>query len=163
MGQPNPSTTLSVTVNTATKLLSFHGAGFWHLSFLSPVLHYVKGNSVISKKNKGTSFWNFVLNSGLISARLRISIVETCYQLSSRKVDASSPTERLLLCLPLCLLPLLLVPPPPPRMTCINYTHTHTHTHTRQLAVNRTFHNVEYTGCAKKTARQTHGNNSAKS
>jgi len=49
----------------------------------------LKGNSVISK-NKGTSLWNFVLNSGLRKFRHSISIVETCYQLSSRKVDAQS-------------------------------------------------------------------------
>ena len=33
---------------------------------------------------------NFVLNSGLGKFRHGISIVETCYQLSSRKVDAQS-------------------------------------------------------------------------
>ena len=49
----------------------------------------LKGNSVISK-NKGTSLWNFVLNSGLRKFRHGISIVETCYQLNSRKVDAHS-------------------------------------------------------------------------
>jgi len=49
----------------------------------------LKGNSVISK-NKGTSPWNFVLNSGLRKFRHGISIVETCYQFSSRKVDAQS-------------------------------------------------------------------------
>ena len=49
----------------------------------------LKGNSVISKNN-GTSLWNFVLNSGLGKFRQDISIVETCYQLSSRKVDAES-------------------------------------------------------------------------
>jgi len=47
----------------------------------------LKGNSVISK-NKGTSLWNFVLNSGLRKFRHGISIVETCYQHNSRKVDA---------------------------------------------------------------------------
>ena len=67
-------------------------AGFWHVSFLphATFLYTVlKGNSVISK-NKGTSIWNFVLNFGLIKFRHGISIVETCYQLSSRKVDAQS-------------------------------------------------------------------------
>jgi len=39
-------------------------------------------------KNKGNSLWNFVLNSGLRKLRHGISIVETCYQLSSKKVDA---------------------------------------------------------------------------
>jgi len=37
---------------------------FWHGSFLPPVLHCVKRNLGISK-NKGTSIWNFVPNSGL--------------------------------------------------------------------------------------------------
>ena len=37
-------------------------------------------------KNKGTSFWNFTLNSGLRKFRH----LEACYQLSSRKVDAQS-------------------------------------------------------------------------
>ena len=63
-------------------------AGFWHVSFLPPVLHCVK-KSVISK-NKGTFLKNFVLNSGLRKFRHGISIFETCYQLSSRKVDAHS-------------------------------------------------------------------------
>jgi len=49
----------------------------------------LKGNSVISK-NKDTSLWNFVVNSGLRKFRHGISIVKTCYQLSSRKVDAPS-------------------------------------------------------------------------
>ena len=35
-------------------------------------------------------FWNFVLNSGLRKFCHGISIVEACYQLSSRKVDAQS-------------------------------------------------------------------------
>jgi len=49
----------------------------------------LNGNSVVSK-NKGTSLWNFDLNSGLRKFRHGISIVEACYQLSSRKVDAQS-------------------------------------------------------------------------
>ena len=49
----------------------------------------LKEISVISK-NKGTFLWNFVLNSGLRKFRCSISIVETYYQLSSRKVDAQS-------------------------------------------------------------------------
>ena len=65
-------------------------AGFWHVSFLPPVLHCVKKFGYL--QNKGTSLWNFVLNSGLRKFRHGISIVETCYQLtcSSRKVDAQS-------------------------------------------------------------------------
>ena len=41
-------------------------------------------------QNKGASLWNFFLNSGLRKFRHGISIVETCYQRSSRKVDAQS-------------------------------------------------------------------------
>jgi len=48
----------------------------------------LKVNPDISK-NKGTSLWNFVPNSGL-NIRFGISIVETYYQLSSRNVDAQS-------------------------------------------------------------------------
>jgi len=48
----------------------------------------LKRNSVRLISIKGTSLWNFVLNSGLRKFRHGISIVETCYQLSSRKVDA---------------------------------------------------------------------------
>jgi len=63
----------------------------WFLAceLLSIRLYYtvLKGNSVISK-NKGTSLWNFVLNSGLRKFRHGISIAEMCYHLSSRKVDA---------------------------------------------------------------------------
>jgi len=58
------------------------------MSFLPPYT-VLKGNSVTSK-NKGTSLWNFVLNSGLRKFRHGISIVETYYQLSSREVDAHS-------------------------------------------------------------------------
>ena len=54
-----------------------------------PPYTVLKRNSVISK-NKGTSLWNFVLNSGLRKFHHSISIVETCYQLNSRKVDAQS-------------------------------------------------------------------------
>ena len=54
-----------------------------------PSYTVLKGNSVISK-NKRTSLWNSVLNSRLRKFRHGISIVETCYQLSSRKSDAKS-------------------------------------------------------------------------
>ena len=60
------------------------------MSFLPPVLlQYVKRKFGYIQ-NKGSSLWNFVLNSGLRKFRHGISIVETCYQLSSRKVDAQS-------------------------------------------------------------------------
>jgi len=38
-------------------------------------------------RNKGTSLWKFAANSGLNKFRHSISIVEACYQHSSRKVD----------------------------------------------------------------------------
>ena len=62
---------------------------FWHVSFLPPVLHCAK-RKFGYLQNKGTSLRNFVLNSELRKFRHGISIVETCYQLSQRKVDAHS-------------------------------------------------------------------------
>jgi len=62
---------------------------FWYGSFLPSILHCAKINSGIFK-NKGTSLWNFVPNSGLRKFCFGISIVETCYQLSLRNVDAQS-------------------------------------------------------------------------
>jgi len=41
-------------------------------------------------QNKATSRWNFAPNSGLRKFLHGISIVETCYQLRPRKVDADS-------------------------------------------------------------------------
>jgi len=46
------------------------------VSFLHPSYTVLKENSVISK-NKGTSLWNFALNSGLRKLRHGISIVTT--------------------------------------------------------------------------------------
>ena len=59
--------------------------GMW--ASFHPSYTVLEENSVISK-NKGISLWNFVLNSGLRKFRHGISIVETCYQLSSSLVDA---------------------------------------------------------------------------
>jgi len=61
--------------------------GMW--ASFHPSYSVLKANLVISK-NKGTSLWNFVLNSGLRKFCHGISMVEKCYQLSSRKVDAQS-------------------------------------------------------------------------
>jgi len=47
-----------------------------------------QGNSGTSKRRVLTSLWDFAPNSGLGKFRHGISIAETCYQLSSRKVDA---------------------------------------------------------------------------
>ena len=52
----------------------------------------LKGNSSIFE-NKGTSMWKFVPKSGLGKCCFDISIVETCYQRSSRKVDAQIVTN----------------------------------------------------------------------
>ena len=82
---PSVSVTSRCSIETAERIeLVF---GMW-VSF-HPFYTVLKGNSIISK-NKGTSLWNFVLNSGLKEFRHGILIVETCYQLSSRKVDAQS-------------------------------------------------------------------------
>ena len=62
------------------------------MSFLSPVLHCIK-KKFGYLQNKGTFLWNFVQNSGVKKFRHGISIVETCYQLSSIKVDAHSVTN----------------------------------------------------------------------
>ena len=62
-------------------------AAFWHVSFLPPVLHCVK-RKFGYLKNKGTSLWNTFLNSGLRKFCYGILIIEMCYQLRSRKVDA---------------------------------------------------------------------------
>jgi len=65
---------LSVTCRSSTKMVERIGLVFsFHLSYT-----VLKGNLVIFK-NKGTSLWNFVLNSGLSGPKFRhgISIVET--------------------------------------------------------------------------------------
>jgi len=52
----------------------------WFLAWEPHLFAVLKENSDIFK-NKGTSFWNFVLNSGLRKFR---------YQLNSRMLDAQS-------------------------------------------------------------------------
>ena len=80
-----PSVTSRCSIETDERIeLVF---GMW--ASFHPSYTVLKGNSVIPQ-NKGTSLWNFVLNSGLRKFRHGISIVETCYRLSSRKVDAQS-------------------------------------------------------------------------
>ena len=82
---PSVSVTSRCSIETAERIeLVF---GMW--ASFQPSYTVLKGNSVISK-NKGTSLRSFVLNSGLRKFRHGISIVEACYQLSSRKVDAQS-------------------------------------------------------------------------
>ena len=76
---------VGVLSETAGRIeLVFGMAAFFHLSYT-----VLKGNSGISKNND-TSLWNFAPNSGLTKFRHGISIVEGCYQLSWRKVDAQS-------------------------------------------------------------------------
>jgi len=85
---PSVSVTSRCSIETAERIelvLACELPSTFHPSYT-----VLKGNSVISK-NKGTSLWNFVLNSELRRKfRHGISIVETCYQLSSRKKDAQS-------------------------------------------------------------------------
>jgi len=83
------SVRLSVTSRCSIETAERIRAGFWLVSFLPSVLYCVK-RKFGYRQNKGTSLWNFVLNSGLTKFRHGISIVETCYQLSSKKVDAQS-------------------------------------------------------------------------
>jgi len=86
---PSQVVTSRCSIETAERIeLVF---GMW--ASFHPFYTVIKGNSVISK-NKGTSLWNFVLNFGLRKFRHGIWIVETCYQLNSRKVDAQSVINR---------------------------------------------------------------------
>jgi len=79
------SVTSQCSIETAERIeLVF---GVW--ASFHPSYTVLKENSVTSE-NKGTFLWNFVVNSGLRKFRHGISIVETCYRLSSRKVDAQS-------------------------------------------------------------------------
>jgi len=52
----------------------------WELPSTYPTLCFKEIQ--VSSKNKGTSLWNFVPNSGLRKFRHSISIVETCYNLA---------------------------------------------------------------------------------
>ena len=58
-------------------------------AFFHPSCTVLKGNSGISKI-KGTCLWTFVPNSGLRRFCFGMSIVETCYRLSSTMVDAQN-------------------------------------------------------------------------
>jgi len=79
----------SVTSRSSTKTTERIELVFGMSASFHPSYTVLKGNLVISK-NKGTSLWNIVLKSWLRKFRHGISIVETCYQLSSRKEDAQS-------------------------------------------------------------------------
>jgi len=83
------SVCLSVTSRCSTKTAERIELVFGMWASFHPSYTVLKGNSGVSKY-KGTSLSNFVLNTGLRKFRHGISTVETCYQLSSRKVDAHS-------------------------------------------------------------------------
>jgi len=73
----------SVKTDERIELVFGVGASF-HLSYT--VLEEKFGIS----RNKGSSLWIFVLNSGLRKFCHGMSVAKMCYQLSSRKVDAQS-------------------------------------------------------------------------
>jgi len=60
----------------------------WELPSTYATLYYKEIR--VPPKNKGSSLWNFAHNSRLRKFRHDRSIVEACYQLSSRKVDSQS-------------------------------------------------------------------------
>ena len=83
-----PSVSVSVTSRCSIETDERIDLGFvWPASLLPPVLHCVKRKFVYLPRH---FLWNFVLNFGLRKFRHGISIVEMCYQISSRKVDAQS-------------------------------------------------------------------------
>jgi len=77
----------SVETDEQIELVFGTGASF-HLSYTA-----LKRNSGIFKNN-GTFLWNFVQNSGLGKFFFWISIVDTCYRLTSREVDAQRVINR---------------------------------------------------------------------
>ena len=75
------SVTSRSSIETAEQIELVFGTGaFFHVSYTT-----LKENSSIFK-NKSTSLWKFFPNSGKFC--FDISIIETCYRLSWRKVDA---------------------------------------------------------------------------
>jgi len=58
--------------------------GFWHGSFLPPILHCVKRN-LCYLQNKGTSLWNSVPNSGLRKFCRGMSIAERAVRLARER------------------------------------------------------------------------------
>jgi len=79
---------MSVSVTSQSSIKTTDGSRWvlaWELSSNYHIYTELYRNSGISK-NKGTSLRNFVQNSGL----RKFCNVETCYQLSSTKVDARS-------------------------------------------------------------------------
>ena len=58
-------------------------SGWWHGGFFRPVLHYVLWKGIYT--NKDTFFWNFFLKTGVRKNSHGISVVETCFKLTSTK------------------------------------------------------------------------------
>ena len=80
-----PSVTSRCPIETAQRIELVFGLG----ASLDLSYTVLGGNSGISK-NSGTSLWNVAPNSGLRKFRDDRSIIEICYQISSKKVDAQS-------------------------------------------------------------------------
>ena len=83
------SVCLSVCLSQVGVLSNRLNESSWFLAWElpSPTLCYKKFRYL---QNKDTSIWTFPPNSGLRKFRHSTSVVEKCYQLSSRKVDAQS-------------------------------------------------------------------------
>ena len=77
---PSQVGVLSKRINESSWFLA------WELHSTYPTLCYTEIH--VPSKIRVTSLWNFAPNSGLRKFRHGISIVEACYQLSSRKMDA---------------------------------------------------------------------------
>jgi len=59
---------------------------FWHGGFFRPVLHCVlRKFRYLQYRSKGTSLWNFVLNSGLRKVRHGMSIVKRAINLTRER------------------------------------------------------------------------------
>jgi len=92
---PVPAMTLCLSVYVCHKQEFYQNgwtnwAGFWHGSFLPSILHRVKRKFGCLQKLMVTSLWKFVPKSRLGKFCFGISIVETCYRLCLRKMDAQS-------------------------------------------------------------------------
>ena len=72
-------------VGVLSKRLNDSSWFFFHLSYT-----VFKGNSNVSK-NKGTSVWNFVPNSGFRKFRFDTSIVKACHRLAIRYFSSLLP------------------------------------------------------------------------
>ena len=82
---------LSVSVTSRCSIEMSERIGlFWHGSFLRPILHYVIRKFIYLQKTRVLPSGMLLYTLDLRKFRHRISIVEVCYQLSSRKVDAHS-------------------------------------------------------------------------